>query len=242
MHPCETHTDPAVAQSAAAAGSWTPAQRSAVIASFLAWVFDAFDFFLMVFVLQAVAAEFGTQITSVTVAIVLTLAMRRSGPSSSVVPRIATAGGNPCRRDRALFRSRAFVGLFAEPRLPDLRPRAFWHCDGWRLGGRCIAHNGNYPALGERDHLGSAAGRISYGVSHRRIGLRFSLSACRVARAVRDRRGAGIALHLCDAKRSGIDRLDGCARHETRERRGRTKGALATGDLRHPSDDRVQLL
>ena len=50
-----------------------------MIASFLAWVFDAFDFFLMVFVLQAVAAEFGTQITSVTVAIVLTLAMRPIG-------------------------------------------------------------------------------------------------------------------------------------------------------------------
>jgi SHS family lactate transporter-like MFS transporter len=63
----------------AAAGSWTPAQRSAVIASLLAWVFDAFDFFLMVFVLRAVAAEFGTPITSVTVAIVLTLAMRPIG-------------------------------------------------------------------------------------------------------------------------------------------------------------------
>jgi hypothetical protein len=37
MHPCVTQTDPAVAQSAAAAGSWTPAQRSAVTASFLAW-------------------------------------------------------------------------------------------------------------------------------------------------------------------------------------------------------------
>jgi MFS transporter, SHS family, lactate transporter len=78
-----TQTDPAVARSATraagAAGSWTPAQRSAVIASFLAWVFDAFDFFLMVFVLHAVAAEFGAPITSVTVAIVLTLAMRPIG-------------------------------------------------------------------------------------------------------------------------------------------------------------------
>ena len=78
-----TQTDPAVARSATraagAAGSWTPAQRSAVIASFLAWVFDAFDFFLMVFVLHAVAAEFGAPITSVTVAIVLTLAMRPNG-------------------------------------------------------------------------------------------------------------------------------------------------------------------
>ena len=50
-----------------------------MIASFLAWVFDAFDFFLLVFVLHAVAAEFGTQITSVTFAIVLTLAMRPIG-------------------------------------------------------------------------------------------------------------------------------------------------------------------
>jgi SHS family lactate transporter-like MFS transporter len=83
MRPCENQTDPAVARSATraagAAGSWTPAQRSAVIASFLAWVFDAFDFFLLVFVLHAVAAEFGTPITNVTLAIVLTLAMRPIG-------------------------------------------------------------------------------------------------------------------------------------------------------------------
>ena len=78
MHPSVTQTDPAVARSAAA-GSWTPVRRSAVTASFLAWVFDAFDFFLMVFVVHAVAAEFGTPITSVTLAIVLTLAMRPIG-------------------------------------------------------------------------------------------------------------------------------------------------------------------
>jgi len=79
VHHSVTPTDPAVAQSATAAGSWTPAQRSAVIARFLAWVFDAFDFFVMVFTLHAVAAEFGRPITSVTVAIVLTLAMRPIG-------------------------------------------------------------------------------------------------------------------------------------------------------------------
>jgi len=83
MHPSVTQTDPAVARSATraagAAGSWTPAQRSAVIASFLAWVFDAFDFFLMIFVVHAVATEFGAPITSVTLAIVLTLATRPIG-------------------------------------------------------------------------------------------------------------------------------------------------------------------
>src|SRR6202051_747976 len=59
--------------------SWTPAQRSAVMASFLGWTFDAFDFFLLVFVVHAIAAEFGAAITDVTVAIVVTLAMRPIG-------------------------------------------------------------------------------------------------------------------------------------------------------------------
>ena len=59
--------------------SWSAAQRSAVIASFLVWTFDAFDFFLLVFVLRAVAAEFDAAITSVTLAIVLTLGARPIG-------------------------------------------------------------------------------------------------------------------------------------------------------------------
>jgi SHS family lactate transporter-like MFS transporter len=58
---------------------WTSEQRHVVVASFLGWTLDAFDFFLMVFILKDIAAEFGTQITSVTVAILLTLAMRPIG-------------------------------------------------------------------------------------------------------------------------------------------------------------------
>ena len=58
---------------------WTSAQRNVVIASFLGWTLDAFDFFLLVFVLKDIAQEFGTQIEGVTVAILLTLAMRPVG-------------------------------------------------------------------------------------------------------------------------------------------------------------------
>lgn len=54
-------------------------QRNAFIASFLGWTLDAFDFFLMVFVLRAVAAEFNTNVKAVSVAITLTLAMRPLG-------------------------------------------------------------------------------------------------------------------------------------------------------------------
>jgi MFS transporter, SHS family, lactate transporter len=54
-------------------------QRSAVLASFLGWTLDAFDFFLLVFVIKDIAAEFGTEVTQVTFAILLTLAMRPLG-------------------------------------------------------------------------------------------------------------------------------------------------------------------
>ncbi len=55
---------------------WTSAQKHVVAASFLGWTLDAFDFFLMVFVLKDIAQEFHTDVTQVTVAILLTLAMR----------------------------------------------------------------------------------------------------------------------------------------------------------------------
>jgi SHS family lactate transporter-like MFS transporter len=58
---------------------WTGEQRSVVIASFLGWTLDAFDFFLLVFVLKDIAQEFGTGIREVTFAILLTLAMRPIG-------------------------------------------------------------------------------------------------------------------------------------------------------------------
>jgi SHS family lactate transporter-like MFS transporter len=58
---------------------WTREQKSVVLASFLGWTLDAFDFFLLVFVLKDIAQEFGTEISNVTVAILLTLAMRPLG-------------------------------------------------------------------------------------------------------------------------------------------------------------------
>jgi SHS family lactate transporter-like MFS transporter len=50
-----------------------------VAASFLGWSLDSFDFFLLVFVLKDIAEEFHTDISNVTFAILLTLAMRPVG-------------------------------------------------------------------------------------------------------------------------------------------------------------------
>jgi MFS transporter, SHS family, lactate transporter len=57
----------------------TPVQRNAVIASYLAWTLDAFDFFILVFVLKDVAKEFATSVATVSWAFTLTLAARPVG-------------------------------------------------------------------------------------------------------------------------------------------------------------------
>ncbi|HYX46125.1 MAG TPA: MFS transporter, partial [Sphingomicrobium sp.] len=59
--------------------SLEPSQRSAIWASYLGWTLDAFDYFLMVFMLKAISAEFGTDIKAVTEAVFLTLAARPIG-------------------------------------------------------------------------------------------------------------------------------------------------------------------
>jgi MFS transporter, SHS family, lactate transporter len=54
-------------------------QRAAVFASFLGWTLDAFDFFLVVFALTAIAREFGRPDRDIAFAITITLAMRPVG-------------------------------------------------------------------------------------------------------------------------------------------------------------------
>ncbi|HWJ69212.1 MAG TPA: MFS transporter [Sphingobium sp.] len=58
---------------------WTAQQKHAVAAAYLGWTLDAFDFFLLVFVLKDIAAEFNTDIATVTIAVTLTLALRPLG-------------------------------------------------------------------------------------------------------------------------------------------------------------------
>lgn len=59
--------------------TWTREQIHVTTASYLGWTLDAFDFFLMVFILKDIAAEFHAPLPSVALAITLTLAMRPVG-------------------------------------------------------------------------------------------------------------------------------------------------------------------
>ncbi len=54
-------------------------QRKTFLACFLGWALDAFDFFLLTFVIVPMAGDFGVSIAEITYAITLTLAMRPVG-------------------------------------------------------------------------------------------------------------------------------------------------------------------
>jgi MFS family permease len=58
---------------------WTKTQRNVVIAAYLGWTLDAFDFFLMVFMFKDISAELHSSMQIVATAVLLTLGMRPVG-------------------------------------------------------------------------------------------------------------------------------------------------------------------
>jgi len=92
---------------------WTSAQRHVVAASFLGWTLDAFDFFLMVFVIKDVAKEFGVTHEAVALAITLTLAFRALG--AFIFGRLADRFGRRpvLMLDVALYSLFGFATAFA---------------------------------------------------------------------------------------------------------------------------------
>ncbi|HEY2836481.1 MAG TPA: MFS transporter [Rhizomicrobium sp.] len=85
---------------------WTPRERHAVLASYLGWALDAFDFFVLVFVLKDVAATFQVPISGVAWALTLTLAFRPLG--AFIFGRLADRYG----RRPVLMANVAFYSLF----------------------------------------------------------------------------------------------------------------------------------
>jgi MFS family permease len=102
-----------------------PAQRSTVLASFLGWTLDAFDFFILVFVIKDIAHDFGTEIEAITYAITLTLMMRPVG--AFVFGLIADRfGRRPTLMIDVVFYSvLELLTAFAPSRL---RSRPSWFC------------------------------------------------------------------------------------------------------------------
>ncbi len=140
----------------------TDRARKVVIASFLGWTLDAFDFFIMVFVFSDVAKEFGVSLTAVTVAVTLTLAMRALG--AFIFGRLADRFG---RRPLLMISVLCYsvLELAVRPRAdPDHFPRAaraVRHRHGRRVGHRQFADDGNHSSEMARLGLRPAAIRLS---------------------------------------------------------------------------------
>jgi SHS family lactate transporter-like MFS transporter len=107
-------------------------QRAAFLASFLGWALDAFDFFLLTFILKDIAADFHAKISQLSVAITLTLVARPLG--AFVFGRLADRyGRRPVLMvDVALYSVLALASAFA-PNLIALLVLRFLF--GFAMGG-----------------------------------------------------------------------------------------------------------
>src|ERR1700761_3811146 len=70
---------------------WTKSQKNVVLAAYLGWTLDAFDFFLMVFMFKDIASTFQVDVKTSTTAVFLTLAARPIG--AFIFGRLADAFG-----------------------------------------------------------------------------------------------------------------------------------------------------
>src|SRR5437763_4261721 len=111
---------------------WTAAQKHVVIASYLGWTLDAFDFFLMVFVIKDVAHAFGAGKADVAWALTLTLMLRPVG--AFVFGRLAGRFGRRpvLMADVALYSALGFATAFAPSLIAFLAIRAAF---GIAMGG-----------------------------------------------------------------------------------------------------------
>ncbi|HEU0096988.1 MAG TPA: MFS transporter, partial [Rhizomicrobium sp.] len=62
-----------------ALSGWTRGQKNVVAASYLGWTLDAFDFFVLTFVMADVARQFDVKLPAIALAVTLTLAVRPLG-------------------------------------------------------------------------------------------------------------------------------------------------------------------
>jgi hypothetical protein len=226
----------------AALSGWNSEQRHVVAASFLGWTLDAFDFFLLVFVLKDIATEFNTQITEVTFAILLTLAMRPIG--AYIFGRAADRWGRrPTLMVDVLLYSFIELASGFSPNLTTLLVlRAIFGIamgGEWGVGASLTMESIPPHARGFVSGLlqsGYPAGYFLATLDR----LRIAIPVHRLARHVHGRRHSGAAGVLHPAQGAGIAKLEtgDVGQQHARYR----EVALAARHLCRAADDCIQFL
>ncbi len=125
----------------------TSEQRMTILAAFLGWMLDAFDFFLLTFLLKDIAKEFGVDVPAVAYALFLTLAMRFVG--AFIFGRLGRPVGTQAGADAGyplLFDPRRARRFLAEPHDLSYPARAVRRRHGRRMGSRQLACDGIHSA------------------------------------------------------------------------------------------------
>ena len=230
--------------------TWTRAQREVLAASFLGWMLDAFDFFLVVFVLDRLAIDFDTSRKSVTYALLLDPGDAAAwsffvrAPCRSIWP--APSADQQCA---AVCGDGDGLSVRAVSVDIPVSACALRRCHGRRVGRRGFSGIRERADQIARTRIGHSPGRLPRRLSAGSRRIRAAVRAHRLARHVSDRRGAGAAtgaLYLLSSARVGhLDRQPHpptgaqprCARPV-----GEPSGALGTRPLRGRADDRFQFL
>ena len=148
--------------------SLEPSQRSAIWASYLGWTLDAFDFFLLTFMLKTIAKEFGTDVKAVAGGDSLTLAARPFGAFFFGI--LADRFG---RRPILMVVILAF-SLFSAVGFRADRSTSLWSSapssgfamgGEWGIGASLVMES--IPAQAARARLGPAPERLSVGLFRR---------------------------------------------------------------------------
>ena len=227
----------------AALSGWTSEQKHVVAASFLGWSLDAFDFFLLVFVLKDIAAEFHTDISNVTLAILLTLAMRPIG--AFIFGRAADRWGRrpTLMVDILLYSILEFASGFAPSLTVLIILRALYGVamgGEWGVGASLTMETIPPHARGFVSGLLQSGYPTGYFMASIVYGVLFPLY--RMARHVHGRRDPRFAGAVHSPQRSGIAKLEQGGRGRTRRHPGDPEIALAPWHLRGRSDDGIQFL
>ena len=214
----------------------------ALVASFLGWTLDAFDFFVVVFALPAIAKDFGIDIKAIALTITVTLAFRPVG--AFIFGLMADRYGRRLPADdrpRLLLGRRGAVRLRAE--LHDLpgSARALRHRHGGRVGRRRVARHGEGPPRWRGMLSGFLQEGYAVGYLLAAVLLLLRLPALGLAADVLHRRAARAAGALRPLPRARSRRSG--RRRATRAGRARPRDRLAVAALpvSHRADDDDEL-